>query len=73
MLTNTGKLSMQPPAGRRHARPSTHPLIRELGAVLIVKLVLLAGLWYAFFCDPPAPEPARLFAPVAAPHQETLR
>jgi hypothetical protein len=73
MLTNSGKLSMQPPPGRRHARLSRHPLVRELGVVFIVKLVLLAALWYAFFRDAPAPQPARLFAPVAAHHQETPR
>jgi hypothetical protein len=73
MPTNTEKLPMQPPHGRPHAWLSTHPLVRELGVVLIVKLILLAGLWYAFFRDAPAPEPARLFAPVASHQQETPR
>lgn len=31
------------------------PLIRELIAVLLLKLALLSGLWWAFFSEPHTP------------------
>jgi hypothetical protein len=64
---------MPPLIGPRRAWSGMHPLVRELGVVLVVKLVLLAGIWYAFVRDAPAPQPASLFAPVTAHHQETPR
>ena len=48
-----------------------NPLARDIAVVLVVKAIILYGLWYAFFRTPAAPgmtmEPAkvehRLFAP----------
>ena len=56
------------------------PLVREIVVVLVVKAIVLYGLWYAFFRTPAAPgmtmDPAvvehRLFTPAAlgeAPHE----
>ena len=56
------------------------PLAREIIVVLVVKAIVLYGLWYAFFRMPAAPgmkmDPAavdhRLFAPappVEPPHE----
>lgn len=33
------------------------PLIRELSLILVLKLSLLYGIWWAFFSEPP-PEPS---------------
>jgi hypothetical protein len=73
MVTNANKQAVQPSVSRPHAWLSGHPLARELVIVLIVKFMLLAGLWYAFFREAPVPEPSRLFAPVPAHHQEMPR
>jgi hypothetical protein len=73
MVRNANKRAMQPSVSRPHAWLSGHPLARELVIVLIVKFMLLAVLWYAFFREAPVPEPSRLFAPVPAHHQEMPR
>jgi len=55
------------------ARAGEHSLAREIVVVLVVKFIVLAGLWYAFFRGAPSPEAGRLFAPVPLSHQETPR
>lgn len=35
----------------------SYPLIRELAVVLLVKLLLLTALWFAFFRPPNTAEP----------------
>jgi len=67
-----------PASGRPSRRLS--PLARDIVVVLVIKAIVLYGLWYAFFRMPAAPgmtmDPAvvahRLFAPTPAvepPHE----
>ena len=67
-----------PESGRRSRRMS--PLARDIVIVLVVKAIVLYGLWYAFFRMPAAPgmtmDPAvvehRIVAPavlVEPPHE----
>ncbi|WP_324781173.1 cytochrome oxidase putative small subunit CydP [Thiobacillus sedimenti] len=54
-----------------------HPLAREIGLALLVKLILIAAIFYAFFGGPAVPTDAdsvaaRLVGPeVAAPSSST--
>ncbi|MEP7182590.1 MAG: cytochrome oxidase putative small subunit CydP [Betaproteobacteria bacterium] len=50
----------------RGARPRLSPLGRDLAAVLLVKFIVLALLWFAFFRTPAAPEMTMAPAAVAA-------
>lgn len=50
----------------RHETPSPkpgRPLAREITVVLVVKLLALALLWFAFFRVQPPSDPARLLTP----------
>jgi hypothetical protein len=44
-------------------RSGPDPLARKIALLLIVKLVALSVLWFAFFRAPVPAEPARLFQP----------
>jgi len=71
MLTKPKTRSTQ--AARRQPWWRAHPLVLEIGVVLLVKVAALAVIWVAFFRDAPAPDPATLFAPAPPAHQETPR
>lgn len=72
-MTKASRHLLQPPLDRPPPRRGGHSLAREIVVVLVVKFMLLAGLWSAFFRGAPSPEPGRLFAPVPLSHQETPR
>lgn len=40
------------PMDTRQPRLFSQPLVREIAVVLVVKLVLLTALWFAFFRNP---------------------
>jgi hypothetical protein len=73
MLTKVSTTPTRAPIARWRAWLRARPLAREIGVVLIVKLVVLAGLWCAFFRDAPPPSPEKLFVPAPPRLQETTR
>lgn len=50
-----------------------NPLVRHLAGILVVKVILLAGLWFAFFRVPDGflPQPKEIETHIAGPATST--